>query len=72
MRIVIEAQEAIIGAGRPGNEKYTLWEFQGSVECSDCVKPLADAAYRAAMRCLKENNGRPAGNINVQRGGGEP
>lgn len=56
MRIVIEADESIIGADRPGREGFVLSYYRGSVECADCAKKVAEAAYRAAMKVLKENS----------------
>lgn len=56
MRIVIEADESIIGADRPGMEGFVLWNFRGEVECADCAKEVSEAAYRAAMEVLKENS----------------
>ena len=56
MRIVIEADESIIGADRPGREGFVLWNFRGGVECADCAREVADAAYCAAMDILKKNN----------------
>jgi hypothetical protein len=55
MRIVIEADESIIGADRPGREGFVLWNFRGEVNCADCAKNVAEAAYRAAMKVIKEN-----------------
>ena len=56
MRIVIEADESIIGADRPGREGFVLWNFRGSVECADCAREVANAAYLVAMKVLKENS----------------
>ena len=56
MRIIIEADESIIGADRPGEEGFILWNFRGTVECADCAREVVDAAYRAAMKVLKENS----------------
>ena len=56
MRIIIEADESIIGADRPGEEGFILWNFRGTVECADCAKEVVEAAYRAAMDILKKNN----------------
>ena len=53
MRIIIEADESIIGADRPGEEGFILWNFRGTVECADCAKEVVEAAYRAAMDILK-------------------
>lgn len=56
MRIVIEADESIIGADRPGREGFVLWNLRGSVESADCAKWVAEAAYRVAMKVVKENS----------------
>ena len=56
MRIVIETDESIIGADRPGKEAFVLSYFRGSVECADCAREVANAAYLAAMKVLKENS----------------
>ena len=63
MRIVIEAHETVTGMTDLGKEGFALWDIRGLVECADCVKPLADAAYRAAVKCLIENNGKTGGQI---------
>ncbi len=56
MRIVIEADESIIGADRPGEERFVLWNFRGQVESAYCAGEVAEAAYRAAMKVLEESN----------------
>ena len=56
MRIVIEADESIVGADKPDPTGFVLWNFRGTVECADCVRTVADAAYYAAVKLLKANN----------------